>query len=108
MTEQENELLEMYIRYIKKRNLIIFIIVFIVVVFCIFGFYKIKSISNNVEESNLIEEVIVKFNRNRITQICEDMDWAKEVLLVGDEYERKLAQDFIELQNKELEMIDIN
>jgi hypothetical protein len=57
---------------------------------------------------NLIEEVIVKFNRNRITQICEDMDWAKEVLLVGDEYERKLAQDFIELQNKELEMIDIN
>lgn len=57
---------------------------------------------------NLIKEVIVKFNRNRITQICEDMDWAKEVLLVGDEYERKLAQDFIELQNKELEMIDIN
>ena len=57
---------------------------------------------------NLIEEVIVEFNRNRITQICEDMDWAKEVLLVGDEYERKLAQDFIELQNKELEMIDIN
>lgn len=57
---------------------------------------------------NLIEEVIVRFNRNRITQICEDMDWAKEVLLVGDEYERKLAQDFIELQNKELEMIDIN
>lgn len=57
---------------------------------------------------NLIEEVIVKFNRNRITQICEDMDWAKEVLLVGDEYERKLAQDFIELQNKELEIIDIN
>ena len=50
----------------------------------------------------------MKFNRNRITQICEDMDWAKEVLLVGDEYERKLAQDFIELQNKELEMIDIN
>ena len=36
------------------------------------------------------------------------MDWAKEVLLVGDENERKLAQDFIELQNKELEMIDIN
>lgn len=57
---------------------------------------------------NLIEEVIVKFNRNRITQICEDMDWAKEVLLVGDEYERKLVQDFIELLNKELEMIDIN
>lgn len=57
---------------------------------------------------NLIENVIVRFNRNRITQICEDMDWAKEVLLVGDEYERKLAQDFIELQNKELEMIDIN
>lgn len=57
---------------------------------------------------NLIEEVIVKFNRKRITQICEDLDWAKEVLLVGDEYERKLAQDFIELQNKELEMIDIN
>lgn len=57
---------------------------------------------------NLIEEVIVKFNRNRITQICEDMDWAKEVLLVGDEYERKPAQDFIELLNKELEMIDIN
>ena len=57
---------------------------------------------------NLIEDVIIRFNRNRITQICEDMDWAKEVLLVGDEYERKLAQDFIELQNKELEMIDIN
>lgn len=62
MTEQENELLEMYIRYIKKRNLIIFIIVFIVVVFCIFGFYKIKSISNNVEESNLIEEVVNEEN----------------------------------------------
>lgn len=62
MTEQENELLEMYIRYIKKRNLIIFIIVFIVVALGVFGFYKIKSINNNVEESYLIEEVINEKN----------------------------------------------
>ena len=58
MTEQENELLEMYIRYIKKRNLIIFIIVFIVVALGVFGLYKIKNINNNVEDSNLIEEII--------------------------------------------------
>ena len=45
MTEQENELLEMYIRYIKKRNLIIFIIVFIVVALGVFGLYKIKNIN---------------------------------------------------------------
>lgn len=58
MTEQENELLEMYIRYIKKRNLIIFIIVFIVVALGVFGLYKIKNINNNVEDSNVIEEII--------------------------------------------------
>lgn len=62
MTEQENELLEMYIEYIRKRNLIIFIIVFVVVALGIFGFYKFKTLNNNVEESNVIEEVIKEEN----------------------------------------------
>lgn len=62
MTEQENELLEMYIEYIRKRNLIIFIIVFIVVALGVFGLYKFKTFNNNVEEANVIEEVIKEEN----------------------------------------------
>ena len=62
MTEQENELLEMYIEYIRKRNLIIFIIVFIVVVLGVFGLYKFKTLNNNIEKSNVMEEVINEEN----------------------------------------------
>lgn len=72
MTEQENELLEMYIEYIRKRNLIIFIIVFIVVALGIFGLYKFKTLNNNVEEvikeENIIKEEVKVENNVEIKE----------------------------------------
>ena len=102
MTEQENELLEMYIRYIKKRNLIIFIIVFIVVVFCIFGFYKIKSISNNVEESNLIEEVV-----NEENIIKEEVKVENNIEINKQKFEEKTETENIENTTISNEKIEI-
>lgn len=102
MTEQENELLEMYIRYIKKRNLIIFIIVFIVVVFCIFGFYKIKSISNNVEESNLIEEVV-----NEENIIKEEVKVENNIEINKQKFEEKTQTENIENTTISNEKIEI-
>lgn len=81
MTEQENELLEMYIKYIRKRNLIIFIIAFIVVISVMYGVYKFKNLNNYVEDSNLIEESIVEENNiskeikvENNTEIIEEKD----------------------------------
>lgn len=102
MTEQENELLEMYIRYIKKRNLIIFIIVFIVVVFCIFGFYKIKSISNNVEESNLIEEVV-----NEENIIKEEVKVENNIEINKQKFEEKTQTENVENTTISNEKIEI-
>lgn len=102
MTEQENELLEMYIRYIKKRNLIIFIIVFIVVVFCIFGFYKIKSISNNVKESNLIEEVV-----NEENIIKEEVKVENNIEINKQKFEEKTQTENIENTTISNEKIEI-
>lgn len=58
---------------------------------------------------NLIEEVLIRFRRNRIENICKDIDWAKEQLLSArNEEEENFARHYIDICNYELLDIDIN
>lgn len=95
MTEQENELLEMYIKYIRKRNLIIFIIAFIVVISVIYGVYKFKNLNNYVEDSNLIEEnnineeIKVENNTEIIEEKVEETTISNEKIKIEKKEEDK-------------------
>lgn len=95
MTEQENELLEMYIKYIRKRNLIIFIIAFIVVISVMYGVYKFKNLNNYVEDSNLIEEnnineeIKVENNTEIIEEKVEETTISNEKIKIEKKEEDK-------------------